>query len=405
MSKLNYSNTYYILVASFALFLPLSRALTSLIAVVLLLVWLIEGDFARKLKQIVSNNFFIILISYVLLMSISILWTEDLTTGFSKIQKLCYFLLIFIISTSLKQIYTNKVINFFLLGMFVSEIIAYGAFFELWTFKNATAEYLSPIMHHTHYSIFMAVTSIILLNRLFLCNYNLKEKIFFLLFFLTVTGNLFLAPGRTGQVALIAGIIIMTLIHFRLTIKSMLISILLISSIYLTAYSISDTFKNRISVGLSDIKKLEKLDFSSSLGIRVAYWLTSYDSMMENPFGYGIGDYQIAINDQLDRKKYNMIKGYAREFMLTHQPHSQYLLTLLQIGFLGLSLLFILIIYMFKIKIIDIEMKKLSILFTVIFFVSCIPESLFNFHYSLFLYILFTSLFSIYTIQESGKNT
>lgn len=404
IKKINYSRIYYILISLFALFLPLSRAGTSIISGLLLLTWLLEGEYYRKFQQIINCKLFIILIAYMFLMVVSLFWTENFDLGVSKLQKLVYFFLIFIFATSLEKRFVKNIISMFLIGMFISEIIAYGAFFEFWTFKNATSTYLSPIMHHTHYSVFMAVTAAILLNRLFSLEYTIKEKVFFLFFFLTISGNLFLSPGRTGQVALIFGIVAIFLIHFRLSFRAIISSFILIVTLYIVAYNTSKTFNERVNIAYLDIKRAQISDFSSSLGIRIGYWLTSYDSILENPFGSGVGDYKIAINEQLTKDKFSMIQGYARDFMSTHQPHNQYLLVLIQVGLLGFFLFLLLIGTLLSLKIKSNEIKQISILFTVIYFISCMAESLLNFHYSLLLFVFYIGVFSVFVIDNEKEN-
>ena len=291
------------------------------------------------------------------------------------------------------------------MGMFISEIIAYGVFFEFWTFKKATVSNPSPFMQHIHYSLFLATTSILLLNRLFSKIYSIKEKLFLFFFFLTVTGNLFLSTGRTGQVGLIAGIIVMVIIHFRFSIKSIFITILLIGTIYTTAYNISNSFKARVADAISDIQKMQKLDFSSSWGIRAAFWILSYDAVLNNPMGYGVGDYKIAIKEQLDTNKYPYIRGHAREFMQNAHPHNQYLKILLQFGIVGFGLFIFMVYNIFKLKIKDKDTKEFSILFGVVYFTSCIAEPLLGLFFPVGLFVFFIGIFaSNETNHKLNKN-
>jgi len=228
-----------------------------------------------------------------------------------------YFLALFVIATSIKKEQIQSIITAFLLGMFISEIIAYGVFFELWTFKNATVENPSPFMMHIDYSVFMAFTSLLLLNRIFANHYELKEKLVYAFFFLTVTGNLFLAQGRTGQVALIAGVFVMTIIHYRVTLKSVLISTLLLSSLFTIAYNVSDSFKMRAHDGLSDIQKITNMNLNSSWGVRVAYCITTYDIVKENPLlGVGLGDYMDQTALVLETKEYPYLSEATKDFIL-----------------------------------------------------------------------------------------
>jgi len=394
--KINFEKMIYYAVLVFAFTLPLSRALVSLFVILLPLLWVIQGDFQRKYEQIKSSKFLIAILLFLFFSALSITWTENLTLGLKHLRLDLYFFVLFVIATSIKKEQVQSIITAFLLGMFVSEIIAYGVFFELWTFKNATVENPSPFMMHIDYSVFMAFTSVLLLNRIFSNHYELKHKIIYIFFFLTVTGNLFLAAGRTGQVALIIGVFMMTIIHFKVTIKSFLISTLLLFSIFTLAYNVSNTFKVRSNAGLNDIKKISDMNLNSSWGMRAAYYITTYDIIKDNSIvGIGLGDYIDETALVLETKEYKFINNWVKKYMSRLHPHNQYLLILLQMGIIGLVLFFYMIYQFYKLKIDDPEIKELSILFATIFFVSCIPEPLLAKQFTLGLFMLFVGLFSV----------
>ena len=405
-NQINFEKTIYYSVIIFAFILPLSRALISFFIIFLPLIWLFQGEFEKKYNQIKSSKVLLAISFFLLLSLISFIWTENLKLGMNVFLTDMYLFTLFVIATSIKKEQVQLIISSFLLGMFISEIIAYGVFFELWTFKNATVTNPSPFMMHIDYSVFMAFTSILLLNRILSNYYTLKQKLIYLLFFITVTGNLFLAIGRTGQVAFIVGILLITIIHFRLTIKSVLISILLLSVIFPIAYNVSDTFKVRVSAGVSDIEKISEMNFNSSWGIRVAYYIVSFDAIKENPLlGIGIGDYKDAIASTLEKNEYPFINEKTKKFMTKYHPHSQYLLILLQMGAIGLLLFFYLIYQLYRLKIKDKEIKDLSILFTTVFFISSIPEPLLVKQFTIALFILFIGLFSIESTTSKIRNS
>ena len=394
--KINFEKTIYYSVLIFAFTLPLSRALISLFIIFLPLVWILEGDFQRKYKQIKSSKLLLAILFFLSFSILSITWTENFGAGLKGLRLDLYFFALFVIATSIKKEQIQPIITAFLLGMFISEVIAYGVFFEFWTFKNATVTNPSPFMMHIDYSVFMAFTSLLLLNRLFSNHYELKQKLVYGIFFLTVTGNLFLAIGRTGQVALIAGILVMSIIHFRVTLKSVLISTLLIFSIFTVTYNVSDTFKMRVAAGVNDIKGISQMNLNSSWGIRVAYYITTYDILKENPLiGVGLGDFMDETTLALETMEYPYLTQETKEFMKRFHPHNQYLLILLQMGVIGLVLFLYIIYQILKLKIDNPEIKELSILFATIFFVSCIPEPLLAKQFTIGLFILFIGLFSV----------
>ena len=394
--RIDFTKVIYYSVLVFAFTMPLSRAGISLFIILLPLLWILEGDFRNKYEKIKNNRLLLAVGLFLLFSIISASWSQNLQLTFKHLRLDMYVLALFVIATSIKKEQIQSIISAFLLGMFISEIIAYGVFFELWTFKNATVQNPSPFMMHIDYSVFMAFTSLLLLNRIFANHYALKEKLLYVFFFLTVTGNLFLAIGRTGQVALIVGIFVLSIIHFRLTIKSILISTLLLFSIFSVAYNVSDSFKMRANAGLTNIQKISNMNLNSSWGVRVAYYITTYDIVKNNPLiGVGLGDYMDQTALILETHEYSYLNKWTKNFMKRFHPHNQYLLILLQMGIIGLLLFFYMIYQLLKLKIEDPEIKELSILFTTIFFVSCIPEPLLAKQFTLAFFVLFVGMFSI----------
>ena len=395
LENLNYNKIYFYTILLFAFFMPLSRAAISLFTILLPIIWLIEGNFKNKIDYIKSNKVLVSIIFFVGFSTLSILWSENIKFALNIFRLNMYLFTIFVIATSLKKKYINNIITAFLAGMFISEIIAYGVVFELWQFKHATATTPSPFMIHIDYSVYMAFASILLLYRLFSDTYTAKEKLFIGLFFLTVTGNLFLSTGRTGQVAYIFAIFVMFILHYKLTIKSIVLSIITFIVIFVSAYNISNSFNVRVHASIDDVKKIVNMDFTGSFGIRVAYWITTFNIIKENPFGVGLGDYKIAVKNELKQNDYDIFANRVKEFLPKHHPHNQYLLVLLQTGWVGLILFFNLIYQLIKCKNEDKELNDTKLLFTVIFFISCLAEPLLIKQFTIALFVLFIGIFSV----------
>lgn len=394
--QINYNKTFYYSILIFAFILPLSRAGISFFVILLPILWMIEGDFKRKYQQIKSNKLLVAIVIYLLFSFTSALYSDNIEQTLNVLRLNSYWLLLFVIATSIKKEQIPLIISSFLTGMFISEVIAYGVFFEFWTFKHATVENPSPFMFWIDYSVFMAFTSILLLNRVLSKNYNLKEKIFFILFFISVTGNLFLAIGRTGQVAFIVAIFVLMILHYRLSIKSILLSLLFLTTIFITAYQLSDSFKIRSQAGLKDIQNIQEMNLNGSWGIRVAFWITTFDIVKQHPIlGIGLGDFKDETAKIVNTTNYPYLNDNTKKFMSDNDPHNQYLLVLLQMGIVGLSIFLYMIYQILKLNIKDSEIKELSILFVTVFFVSCFTEPLFFKQFTIALFILFIGIFTV----------
>lgn len=401
--KINFPITYHYAILLFAFALPLSRAIISFFIIFFPLLWILEGNLQAKFSRIKQNKALLTLLVFCSIMLISVLWSEDKNNAIRHIRMLFYMFSLFVLATSLNHKYILTYISTFLAGMFISEILAYGIFFDIWHINGKLSNDPTPFMMHIDYSVFLAITSLILLNRLMSKHYDTKEKLFFALFFLSVTGNLFINTGRTGQVAYIAGILVMSVLHFRLSFKSFLISSLLLVTIFAAAYNISPIFHKRVADAQSDIQKIFNGNLTGSLGQRVAYWIVTANIVKEHPFGVGIGSNRIAIEHELEKKPYSYLASSVKKFLPQHHPHNEYLLILLNSGFIGLIAFFIFIYYFFKLKIQDPEIKELSVIFMTVYLVSCLTEPLFIKQFTAALFVFFISMFISASLNEQDK--
>ncbi len=396
LRNLNYEKIYFWTIALFVFTIPLSRAAISFFTLLLPLIWIIEGDFKRKFNVIKNTPALKIFLFFILFMILSLLWTENLSDAKRPIRLLGYFFTMYVIATSLKPIYTEKIITFFLSGMFISEIITYGIFFDLWHIHGANPSYPSPFMFHIDYSIFLAFTSVLLLNRIFSSSYSIKEKAFYAFFFLTVTGNLFITNGRTGQVAFIIALVIMAFLHFRFTLKAFFIGLSISSVIFITAFNTSTIFNKRVNEAISDIQQIQKNNLNTSWGVRVAFYITTFNILKEHPLiGVGVGDFMKETKKELEKKKYDSLNliNYTKNFMSRSHPHSQYLLILLQTGLIGFLIFVLFLYHLLKLPIKNKEIKDMSILFATIFIIGFIPEPLLIKQFTLAFFSVFCGIF------------
>jgi O-antigen ligase len=402
INKINFQKTYHYLLLVFAFTLPLSRAANSISTALLLLLLLLQGNYKAQFARLKESPFAMAILAFIAFTVLSLLWTQNLKVGLNGQLLYLYWLAIFAIALNVKKEDIHLIIKAFILGMVVSEFLSYGMFFGFWEINGHGKEYPSPFMMHIDYSVFLAFTAIILLNRLLSNRYTKKEKAVILFFFLTICGNLFMNDGRTGQLALAFGIFAVVFIHFKLTLKSFLLSIVLFAAIFLIAFNVSDKFHTRILNAQQDITKVEEGKFATSLGQRIAMYTVATDIVKENPLiGVGVGDFKDSAAIALEKNNHGFSKTVV-DFIPKHHFHSQYLNVSVQGGLIGLGLL-LLVFYQFaKLPIADPELKELSQLMVVLFLVSFLPEPLFLKQFTNTLFILFAGLFLGASLQENS---
>ncbi len=380
----------------FSFMLPLSRAVDS-IFIIFFSVYFIFYVFKDKsalntLRRPLSKA----IIIFVVYSAISIFWSPDHHSGVTAFRMYIRWIAIFGVALYICKYpeRVQKVLSFFLLGMFVSEILSYGMILGLWTIHGKGGSDPAPFMSHIEYSVYLAFTAVILLNRIYSNRYNLKEKILLGIFFSTVTVNLFFSGGRTGQLAFFVAMVLIYFIHNDIKFKNFLAISTVALLLFGAAYNLIPQFKNKIDTGMDDIKKAYIYnDFDSSLGLRIAQYIVGFDNIKNHPIiGVGIGGKKEAQKMLFDSNHYKMSEN-VRNFIINSHAHNLFLQILIEEGVIGLILLIAIFICLLRLDIPYKEFKELSIAFTIVYLVSLLPEPLWLRQFSNTLFILFVGIF------------
>lgn len=254
INKIYINSAINYLVVVYAFIMPLSRAAIVALTAILFILWIVEGGFRNKFRQIFRCKFTLSLIIFLIFSALSLFWAqeENMKEAISYIRKYWYLLILFPIFTSLKQEYILKILYAFLAGMAVSSIISLGIYLHWWQVKEVASGSLSPFMYHVFYSIFLAFSALLALN--FALNSKDKRVIFLhILLAILFISILFLGIGRTGQVILVVGIFLLLINTFEQKIKAIGIAFILSTILIGVFYTFNDTFKQRTDFVKSDI--------------------------------------------------------------------------------------------------------------------------------------------------------
>ena len=373
----------------YAFSIPLSRGAISILSAVLFVLWLFSDDLKKKLTYLKSNPTIIYLTLFILFSIISLLWSDDFSSGVYYIRKYWYYLPILAISSTIKKEFVLYSIYAFLAGMFISEIISFGVFFEFWNTKHSTPELPSPFMSHIHFSIYLAITALILLNTLFYKD-SLKIKLLYLFLFLTTTLNLFVNAGRTGQLAFIITFFLVLILNIKNKLKALLSAISIITILIVGAYHTSPVFKARIDVGIEDFNKITKEHkYCSSIGLRFGVWQNGIEIFMQNPI-FGIGT-----TDSMDALYKNIDKNHPDMQCIKSMPsyHNFFIQVLVMLGLIGLILYAMIYISMLKLKFKNKEFQNMLFIFISVYTISSLTENVFHEQFTQAIFTLFTGLF------------
>lgn len=399
-SRIDYIN-YLILIYAFTLSFP--SEIKRVVAILMIILWITDRTkYDFKLPKTNLFLFFWIFIVYSLL---SYFWSDaTISESFSYIKRYWYYLPTFIIFKYLKKDFLEYVISSFLIGMFISEFLSYGNYFAIWQIGLGEPNNPTVFIHHTTYSVFLAIVSIFLFIKIY--NEKLKiKKIVYIIFFLTITVNLLLNSGRTGYISFFITVLLLSIYLFRKKILYIFITFLAVTSIIIFAYFLSPNFEKRTNLIKNDVQQvLNQNNYSTAIGARIGLWIIAKNIISDNPlFGIGIANsYQIK-NDFIE----NQIKNDFEYLKSLHSFHNIYLEILIQYGIIGLILFLIIIYQIFKIKINNNELKLLKIISLSVYLLGSCVDILFYLKDSMlflsFLVGLFLATYKIETLSKSAK--
>ena len=370
ITRIDFIN-FLILFYAFTLSFPGEFKRLTTIAIIIL--WLSDKNRFNIENNKISNIFLIfgIFICYTFM---SFLWTNaTFIESFDYIRKYWYLLPVVAIYKYMKFENIKLAISLFLAGIFISEVFSYGNYFGIWEIGKGTQSNPTVFMYHTFYSIFLALTSVLLLVKI-LIEKDLKIKLIYIIFFITVTMNLLINVGRTGQISLILTIMLIITIYFKSKFKYLIYTLLSLILIFILNYNFNSNFNNRMDFIKSDINQiLHKNNYTTSIGGRIGFWILSKEIISDNlkNFIVGVGSKQnILIAKQLVDNQYPEL-SYTKE--LNHF-HSTYLSIITQFGLIGLIIFLYVIYKILIIKISNLEINLVKYTLVSIFLLSSLVE-------------------------------
>ena len=389
----NFDYTRYInyLLVGYAFAIPFTKAGANIFEVSILLLWILERNWRNKFSLIIKDRVSSLILIFIMLYLLFLPNASSLSFGLGYISKFRHLLIILVMLTSLQREFIGYIFSAFLTGMLISEITSYGIFFEWWHYKNILPTDPSPFMSHTDYSVYLSFTSMILLLYIVKSNKDLKRKLFYLFFLTTVTINLFINGGRTGQVVYLVSILILFIMSFKNRLKGAILSITLLSTVFIAAYNFSPTFNSRFNYTISDITDMKNNhNYTRAFSKRVALWDIGYHQFLDKPImGYGTGNEMTHLSDYIKKLGYSIeaLNGYS-------DNHNTFITIALQIGILGLIVSIMIFYYLIKLPFKSDFYKILNTIFVISFILWSLGGNTLHLMNSLIFFALFAGLFN-----------
>ena len=387
----SYINNIFIL---YAFSIPFYKDITRILAFILLALWMIEGNYREKSKEILNNRVIVAFSIFVIYSFISIFWSEEKNLALHYVSKYFYYLVIPIMYTSIKKEYIPKLLLSFLVGMLLSEIITYGVYFEFWT-TAYNERVISPsptsFMGHSAYSLFVVLTAALTLNKLLFFKNTKPMIIFYTVLFLFAFGNILISGGRTGLISLLIFMIIFTFIHIK-NFKYVLVFISIIIGLLFFGYKNIEIFKQRLDQSYKSFEKVLNNNYRSSIGTRVALVNIGIEIAKDNPvFGVGIKDNITKRVEYAAKNDNKSIRYFSRWSPKSHY-HNEYIEILTSIGLVGLSMFLYFIFTLYNERIKSVYFNNLKIIFVTSLVFGTTTSAMFHHREPIALFGLFIGL-------------
>jgi O-antigen ligase len=332
--QVNLSINLLLLVLAFSI--PIYRKWVVICAPLILLLWFFDGRLPDKVEALRRNRLTLAILLFILLNLLSLLWSDNPSSGLSYVAKYRYLLLVPVIATSLRAGFRDRVTTAFLTGSTISVLLSLGVLLRL--FRSTTAYHgnPSPTMSHLDYSMVLAIATALIMNRIAhrsMAGSRLALWIGLLLLHLT---GLVVNIGRSGQAAFAATVLVMVPWYLarrsrRAAVAGLVAVVVAITSIYL----IVPRFRARVDAAISDVTQtVTEHRYRGNLGKRIAGTIVAVEVIRDHPIlGTGVGDNMDEFREVLDTR-YPQLKDGISWFP---HLHNQYLQVASELGLVGLA--------------------------------------------------------------------
>jgi len=383
----------HVLLLLFAFSLPVSVAVNNILAALIILLWLIEGDFGRKFEEVKDNPIVIWALVFFFMHIIGLIWTHDLKWGLHIISKETKLLFLPILMTAIDKKHVKTYLGAFVAAMSVSAVFSCLIWAGAIPYTaSSSAGSINPFMSHISYTPYLALTIYVLLHEvLFDKTLSRKHVIIALIIFVTLCFSLFISGGRAGQIGFFAlfGLIVLQYFHKRL-LKGILLVGIGVPLLFTLLYNVAPRFQQRIDLAIQQAQQYKQSSDSqlqdNSVGLRLTFLLNSVEVIKAHPLlGVGTGDF---------REEYAKINEKVSPGMpVPDHPHDMYALVLAQLGLLGFFPFALLFFAQIKVSFAKISpLYRIQLALPLLFLVIMLSDSYLMGHFVMGLFIFFSAI-------------
>jgi O-antigen ligase len=318
-----------------AFVLPLSTSALSVAALLILLLWLIEGNFWEKCAETVFTPVAVAVLAYLSLVCLGLLWTNNPAEGFAVLQDHWKIALLPVFLTTARFERRSFYIACFLAGMTAAMLLTYLAWFDLLHYADVSPAHLTPKTFHVIYNPLLAFAVYLTFHAALWGGHEGRRRQALFVLAGLMSCNMFITEGRTGQAVFFVLIsLLLAQIFTKKRFRAVLAVSLLLPAGAATCYLASPVFQQRVDAALEEIAGFQE-NPNTSVGQRLQFCENSFALFRQHPWlGVGTGDFRAAYAE-INNKQ-------SPQVVATDNPHNQYLLSAVMLGLPGLLALLLL---------------------------------------------------------------
>ena len=185
--------------ALLAFSLPLSTSALSILAILILLLWLLEGNFIEKSAEIFSNPAALSVLAFLAVLVIGLLWSPNVGAGLEVLQDRWKIAMLPVFLTAISWKRRALYINGFLAGLVTAMFITFLAWFDLIHYADVTPTHLTRKTFHVVYNPLLAFGIYLVLHEAIWSQRKRVYRLALLVLSGVMIFNMFITEGRAGQ--------------------------------------------------------------------------------------------------------------------------------------------------------------------------------------------------------------
>ncbi|MEN8839417.1 MAG: O-antigen ligase family protein [Flavobacteriales bacterium] len=314
-----------------------------------------DKSFYKSLVHGYSNKLGILLFVYFAWMSISLVYTENLTAGLKSLEtkfSLAIFPLFLPFLFSAEWVKRNIMKLFLTSGLFYIIVSLFDATLDYYS-TNSTASFFysklgiglfqeGSFIHPTYSAFFYNVLVSYLGVQIIEKSSRIRSKSLVLFQFILICVFIFLLSSKFGILALAVNLILLLGYYIKKRKKIIPAVVIFLLFSVLSVLIISQSpLKKRFAASYSALTT--QSDKPSSTKARLDVWAETYEIILENSiFGVGTGDIRDELMSKYQEKEYFLYqkRGY--------DSHQQFLQTFASLGVLGFVILIAIFVTLFR---------------------------------------------------------